>query len=266
MLREADLFTTSIGTGYSEENISTNLDACTFSTSSSINPAYSRREEVKGVKTTSGVQSDVYPDPLLNEITIEVTGGELLDFSHFLVKFRFQMATVTGYRITYLPTKIPVIETPHVVLAETPSVETSAERLRAISGLEIEQLAKIFLVSRTTYHKWVKNDSIPNSKHREHLLEVLSHVEKAAQRLGSQRAAANWLLTPILATGKKPIEYLATRKYSVFRGFLLSVQTGQEVLRASTLSKREYRELSKEEVEDSLERLRPRAWVEEDKE
>jgi len=261
MLREADLFTTSIGASYPEENISTNLDACTFSTSSPLNPAHSPiREEAKRARTTSSIQSDVYPDLLLNEIT----GGELLDFSHFLVKFRSQMATVTGYRITYLSTKIPVIEIPRVLPAETPSVETSAERLHAISGLEIELLAKIFLVSRTTYHKWVKNDSIPNRKHREHLLEVLSHVEKAAQRFGSQRATANWLLTPIPATGKKPIEYLAMRKYSIFRGFLLSVQTGQEVLRSSTPSKREYRELSKEEVEDALERLRPRAWVEDD--
>src|SRR5205814_7161705 len=73
------------------------------------------------------------------------------------------------------------------------SADTPAERLRVISGLEIGLLAKIFDVSRPTYHHWISG-STPHGVHREHLLEVLPLVEEAAQRFSNQKDTTNWLL------------------------------------------------------------------------
>ena len=94
--------------------------------------------------------------------------------------------------------------------------------------------------------------------------ELLALMEEATQRLGSPSAANAWLLTPVLPGGKKPIDYLATREYILFRGFLLRVRTGQEMFRPLTPSHRVYKESSSQEVKDALERLRPRSWRDED--
>ena len=138
-----------------------------------------------------------------------------------------------------------------------------AERLREISGLKVERLAEIFGVSRTTYYKWISGSPLHNT-HREHLLEVLPLMEEAAERLGSPNTMNNWLLTPISPEGKKPVDYLASRQYSIFRGFLLKVRTGREIFRPLPSSSRVHQEISREEAEDARERLRPRAWRDED--
>jgi hypothetical protein len=94
--------------------------------------------------------------------------------------------------------------------------------------------------------------------------DLLALMEEATQRLGSPSATNAWLLTPVSPSGKRPVDYLAERQYTIFRGFLLRVRTGREVFRPLAPSKRVYRELSPEEAEDSLERLRPRSWRDED--
>ena len=91
----------------------------------------------------------------------------------------------------------------------------------------------------------------------ERLLEVLPLLEEAAQRLGSPTATKTWLLTPVTSEGKRPIDYLATRQYNIFRGFLLRVRTGQEAFRPLKPSNRIYRERSLEEIKAELERLNP---------
>lgn len=261
MLREADLATNYTGIGYLGEEISDFADDYSFTTSSSLTPAYSRKAVGRGLSSSSHIQTDLYPGFLLNEFKLETTGSELPNLFLLFSLFGSQRVAVTDYRITCIASKLPIKG--YTTVSSTLSVQTPAEHLRAISGLEVELLAEIFGVSRTAYHKWI-NGSLPNRKHREHLLEVLSNIEKAAQRLGSQSATANWLLTPNSATGKKPIEYLAMRQYSIFRGLLLRVRTGQELVRPLTPSNRVYRELSDAEVKDTIERLRPRARVEED--
>lgn len=145
----------------------------------------------------------------------------------------------------------------------THSASIQTQRLREISGLKVERLAEILGVSRTTYHKWLSGSPLHDA-HREHLFEVLSLVEEATQRLGSPGATNTWLLTPVSPEGNKPIDYLAKRQYSIFRGFLLHVHTGREAFRPLPLSNRVYQQRSREEVEDELERLSPRAWREED--
>jgi len=154
------------------------------------------------------------------------------------------------------------------ILNQTPSSEVNsaaiqAERLREISGLKVECLAEIFGVSRTTYYRWLSG-SLLHNVHREHLLEVLSLIDEVVGRLGSPGATNTWLLTPVSPGGKKPIEYLSTRQYNTFRGFLLRVCTGQEMFRPLTPSRLVYRERPREDIEDELERLRPRAWIDED--
>ncbi len=98
------------------------------------------------------------------------------------------------------------------------------------------------------------------------LLDALPYLEEAAQRFGSPSAMNTWLLTPVSPGSKKPIEYLSTRQYNTFRGFLLRVRTGQEMFRPLTPSRLVYRERPREDIEDALERLRPRAWIDEDDE
>jgi len=133
-----------------------------------------------------------------------------------------------------------------------------AERLQAISGISIQQLAEILSIYLTTYHKWLSGSSLHDA-HRKHFLEVLPLIEEAAHRLGNPNATDTWLLTPVSSGGKKPIDYLAERKYSIFRGFLLRVRTGREIFQPISPSNRIYKERSPEEVNDALERLRPRA-------
>jgi len=156
------------------------------------------------------------------------------------------------------------------ILNQTPSSDGNsasiqAERLREISDLKVECLAEIFGVSRATYYKWLSG-SLLHNVHREHLLEVLPLIEEVVRRLGSPGTTNTWLLTPVSPGSKKPIEYLSTRQYNTFRGFLLRVRTGQEKFRPLTPSKLAYRERPREDIEDELERLRPRAWIDEDDE
>ena len=96
----------------------------------------------------------------------------------------------------------------------------------------------------------------------EHLLEVLPLLEEAAQRLGSPTATKTWLLTPVTSEGKRPIDYLATRQYIIFSGFLLRVHTGQEAFRPLKPSNRIYRERPLEEIKTALERLKRGIWLE----
>jgi len=96
----------------------------------------------------------------------------------------------------------------------------------------------------------------------EHLLEVLPLLEEATQRLGSPTATKTWLLTPLSPGGKTPLDYLAARQYTIFRGFLLRVRTGQEAFRPLKPSNRIYRERPPEEIKAALKRLNPGIWIE----
>jgi hypothetical protein len=96
--------------------------------------------------------------------------------------------------------------------------------------------------------------------------ELLALIVEATQRLGSPSAMNAWLLTPVSPGGKRPVDYLTERQYTIFRGFLLRVHDGREMFRSLAPSNRVYKERSPEEVKDALERLRPRAWRDEDEE
>lgn len=201
------------------------------------------------------------------------TGAELPECSRFLRIVVYEVASdivLTSYQtVRLLPYEAPRLEQiPHSnskqeVPAKVYSQPMQARRLREISGLTVEQLADIFEVSRTTYHKWM-DDSPLSERHKEHLLEVLPLVEEALQRLGSASAVNTWLLTPVSAGDKKPIEYLSSRQYNTFRGFLLHQGIDQKLLRPPIPLKYPYLERPREEVEDELERLNPGFLLDED--
>ena len=90
-----------------------------------------------------------------------------------------------------------------------------------------------------------------------------SLMSEALQRLGSQEALNTWLLTPVSPGGKSPIDYLNERQYTIFHGFLLQTRTGRERFHPLLPSNRVHQERPRVEFEDALERLRPRAWINE---
>ncbi len=230
--------------------------------------SYTRSGEVTGFipQTRGRISPNLLPYLFLSA----TTGSELNDVDLVVVVEKISEGVTTSDQITFeFKSWVRKRSFPKSVEQLLPSVinlvSAQAKRLRKISSLKIERLAEIFGVSRTTYYKWIAGSTLHN-EHREQLLEVLPLVEEALQRLGGPNATSAWLLTPVSPGGKKPIDYLAEREYSIFRGFLLRVRTGQEVFQPIAASKRVHIERSREEVEDALEQLRPRAWRDEDDE
>lgn len=138
-----------------------------------------------------------------------------------------------------------------------------ANDLRRLSGLDIASLASLFKVSRATYHRWLRGLPV-SKKHCDLMLEILPLIEEAAQRLGSPESVNRWLLTPVSAGNRKPIEYLIEKQYDLFRGFLLHQRTGKEQFRPLKPSRRTFRPRKREEIEDVREQLRPHTWYDED--
>jgi transcriptional regulator with XRE-family HTH domain len=212
------------------------------------------------------------PDMFAYESLAKATGAELRECStSFLQIVAYSIASdivLTSYQTVHLlpdeaSLPMPIRQSKSEVSAQVSSQSMQVRRLREISGLTVEHLASIFGVSRITYHKWMDGSPL-SDRHREHLLEVLPLVEEALQRLGNTNAVSTWLLTPVSPGGKKPIEYLSTRQYTIFRGFLLRTRTGQETFRPLTPSKFVYLERPREDIEDELERLNPSFRLNED--
>lgn len=84
--------------------------------------------------------------------------------------------------------------------------------------------------------------------------------------LDSSRITRSWLLTSVSPGGKKPIDYLAEGDYATFYGFLVRTQTRHDSRfhPLTTSSSRVHHERSLEEREAMRERLRPRAWRDDD--
>ncbi len=211
------------------------------------------------------VASPKIPQSLLPyKLLSTTTGSELHDISALLLIVLLLAVVsdrvVTDYHTTFefknwMRIKSNTNKLAQIKTSDPNSASIQAERLREISGLKVERLAEIFGISRTTYYKWISGSPL-HDVHREHLLEVLPLVEEASQRLGSPATTNTW--------GKKPIDYLATQQYSIFRGFLLRERTGREVFQHLMPSNRVHRELSREDIENAHELLRPRTWRDED--
>ena len=263
MIKEAEILDPT-GVIYVKENPYNALSAVLARSINVHNPAFSHRRTGEETRIASQEQTEISPSLLPYHFLSMTTGYELPDIDIVVVVEEISERITTDYHITFeckgwMRARSDVRPRELRWSSETNSASMQAEHLREISGLTIERLAEIFDVSRTTYHKWISG-SPPHDAHREHLLEVLPLMEEAVRRLGSPNTTSIWLLTPVSPGGKKPVDYLAAREYSIFRGFLLRVRTGQEMFRPLTPSNRKYKERSSEEIKATLERLRPRAW------
>ena len=263
MIKEAKI---SYPTGviYAQEHHSNALSDRLASTFNVQNLAFS----YAGTDQVTGYASQETPEipaSLLQYRFLSMTTGcELRDVDMVVVVERISEHITTSYLVTFkrkgwararIYGKVEKLNRP----IDVNSASVQAERLREISGLTIKRIVEIFGISPTTYHKWISGFPLRDA-HREHLLEVLSLMELAVQRLGSLHATSTWLLTPVSPGGKKPLDYLAEREYELFRGFLLRVRTGQEMFRPLAPSNRIHKERSPEEINAALERLRPRVW------
>lgn len=215
-----------------------------------------------------GIQQQTPPerDILAYTLLTKTTGSELPDCRPFLfivVRDVISENVITSYQTVhkfadyFLQHELVRRSRETPTLTEGFSFPEETRRLRELSGLTVEQLAEMFHISRPTFYEWLRGSSLTN-KHREQLLEVLPLVEEASQRFGSPTATSTWLLTPVSPAGKKPIDYLSERQYTIFHGFLLRQPTGQQLFRPLIPSERVYQERSREDVEDVRERLRPR--------
>jgi transcriptional regulator with XRE-family HTH domain len=275
MIKEAEI-TDQTGVVYLREDSQNSTEINLGGRVSLLNPTFSVMGTGEETRRKPHVQYKIHRDLLPYQLLARTTGSELHDFLALLAYLGCTAASdsiLTHYQVTFEIANLKQMQLPisHESNLEQPTsldpitASVQAERLRDISGLTGRHLAKIFGVSRTTYSKWLSGFPLHDT-HREHLLEVLPLMEEATQRLGSPGATSIWLLTPVSPGGKKPIDYLAAREYSIFRGFLLRVRTGQETFRPLAPSNRIYKERSAAEIKDALERLRPRAWRDDDDE
>lgn len=270
MLIQAEI-TNQTGIGYLSEAPYSSTDVLPARNMILHYPTFSRTATGEDTKPKPGTQPKVSPDMLPYQLLSRTTGSELHGIQTLLQLITLAVASaraLTDYHATFqikdsMQTNLHTRSVDQALPTDTNSASMQAERLREISGLKVERLAEIFGVSRTTYYKWISGSPL-HDVHREHLFEVLSLVEEAAQRLGSPGTTNTWLLTPVSPEGKKSIDYLAKKQYTIFRGFLLHVRTGREAFRPLAPSNRVYQVRSREEIEDAHERLRPRAWREED--
>ncbi len=270
MLKEAEI-TNSTSAVYFIDNLDSSIGPALGGTLNLVNPTFSWAATGEDTRTKPHTQPKISRGLLPYQLLSRTTGSELNDIQALLLLLVLLVVSnrvLTEYDATFqieasVQTKFHRKAVDQSLPSDLNSASTQAERLREISGLKIERLAEIFGVSRTTYYKWMSGSPL-HDIHREHLLEVLSLLEEASQRLGSPGATNTWLLTPVSPGEKKPIDYLTTQEYFIFRGFLLRVRTGREIFRPLAPSNRTYKERSPEEVESSLERLRPRAWRDDD--
>ena len=231
---------------------------------------FSQTSTGNNTQINSSNQQEVPQDLIAYQQLSETTGAELSDYRSMLVVVIDSIASdliLTGYRTTFhvieaLRAKLYQAHSNHLALLDVFPAAKQIERTREISGLTIKQFIEIFDVSPVTYHKWLKGSPL-NAANREHLLEVLPLMEEASQRLGNPQAVSNWLLTPVSPGGKKPIDYLKERQYTIFRGFLLHTPTGREKFHPVPPSDQVYRERSRREVEQVRRLLKPRAWIDE---
>ena len=260
MLKEAET-TDRTGIVYLREDMGSSTGVVLGGTLNLLNPMFSRARTEEVTRPEPDVKPEL-PQSFL-AYSLLSTGRELQE-----IHIVFASIPITDYRGIFdfknrMQTKPQTTHIDQILSSDTNSASFQAERLREISGLKVERLAEIFGVSRTTYHKWISGSPLRDA-HREQLFEVLSLIEEAAQRLGSPSATNTWLLTPVSPGGKKPIEYLSSRQYNTFRGFLLRQGIDQKLLRPPMPLKYTYRERPREEIEDELERLNPGFLLDED--
>lgn len=142
------------------------------------------------------------------------------------------------------------------------SAVTPAEELRSVSGLPPAMLADLFEVSRTAYYKWIEG-ATPRDERFQHLVDVLTHVKDARQRLPVSIEFTSWLRTPVSPGAKAPLDYLRTSRFNVFRGLVLRASAAG-IASAPVTSVIPARAMSASERASTRERISPLPRLEED--
>ncbi|ACL63392.1 hypothetical protein A2cp1_0031 [Anaeromyxobacter dehalogenans 2CP-1] len=122
-------------------------------------------------------------------------------------------------------------------------------RLVTLTGLEMERIASLLGVSRTTLYAW-RDGSKPRGSKRDHLLQVVAVIEEVARRFGEPRTVAAWLLTPSPASNLMPFDVIRERRYELCRGMLTRRRTARP-----TLPQRAPRRLSATQLREGLDRM-----------
>jgi hypothetical protein len=148
------------------------------------------------------------------------------------------------------------VEPLSVEAREQPPEATAVERLAALTGLEMERLAELLGVSRTTLYAWRDGSKLRGRK-RDHLLQVGAVMEEVAERLGPPREVAAWLLTPSPASNRRPFDVLRDARYDLCRSMLTRRRTARVVL-----PQRAPRRFSGTELRHRVERISPKPSVE----
>jgi len=154
MLRETDLTHNHTGISYTEEVPENN----SFTTSSTLTPAYPRRVVFGGPGLSLRIQSDPCSAVLLNELKLDTTGCELPDLFHlFMLSFDCQRIAATGSQITCPETKLPTKE--HTAALSTDDNLSPEDREAQEKGLQlaarIEHLYQTDEGFRRWYHKGI---------------------------------------------------------------------------------------------------------------
>jgi hypothetical protein len=108
-----------------------------------------------------------------------------------------------------------------------------AEELRSLTSLPVEALSALMNVSRVAYHDWLRGKPIA-MKREASLLAVLAVVRKAAA-LRTPEETRRWMLAPIAAAGRAPIDYLTNGDFEICLGLALRVPSVNVARERSTL-------------------------------
>jgi hypothetical protein len=180
-----------------------------------------------------------------------------------------------AFSVQFTVQRGPAVELPAHAATEEPAAAVAATlrsdslepnvaaELRELSGLDAGALAEIFGVSRTAYQNWI-GGAQPHRARRERLHMLKPLFREAARRLGSRSAVERWLLTPIVAGGKRPLDYLRNGDDAVVRGLLLREGTSSVRLVPPDKRRAPRRLLSPEEFASALEDVRPAPAIEPD--
>ncbi len=131
-----------------------------------------------------------------------------------------------------------------------------AERLRALTDLNVQQLADVFDITRGAFYGWL-NGTSPRGERESHLLEALKFVETAARQLKDTQTLKQWLLTPVAPGAETPLHLMKQRRWRALQGLLVRARTPSSFLPTPQPLSGTVRQLSPDALRLEAERLSP---------
>lgn len=146
------------------------------------------------------------------------------------------------------------------MVGPVPLVHRSAQELspvaelRAMTGLNVVQLAQMFDVTRATVYAWERG-TLPRGEREAHLLEALSFARSASRQFPEARALKQWLMTPV--GPETPLQLMAQRRWRPLRGLLAQARASASTLRTPQPLQGRTRALEHAELRQALRNLSP---------